>query len=419
MTSTAIRFILSIAVLLLLDINISAHAGLVDTSGKNLDVALITYGPGDTYWKDFGHDALQLRDRVSGQSINFNYGMFNFNQKHFFLNFALGHMYYLMAAEYSAPEEAFYASHGRSVVRQQLTLNPAQAAALRDFLIWNIRPEHAGYHYDYYTDNCATRVRDALNKVLGGAIKDTLTTYHGNMTYRQQTDRLMHAQPWLMLLTDLGLGAYADQPLNAWQESFLPSTLQKNLRRIQVMGHHPLVQHELELFPNRLTLPPPHAPNLAPILGGTGLLIAGLLLMTYRYWRTGFALLGTVYLIPAGLIGLALLAFWTLTTHRAIFANANLLLFNPLAFALLPDLWQVAHNPSRTHKLLAIQGIALLTALLLHTVHGVVQQNQPWLCFAIPIWLTLGWCLHQSSHQIDRRLSDTRTSTTATRSICP
>ena len=32
---------------------------------------------------------------------------------------------------------------------------------------WNERPEHRFYHYDYYRDNCSTRVRDALDRVAG------------------------------------------------------------------------------------------------------------------------------------------------------------------------------------------------------------------------------------------------------------
>ena len=41
---------------------------------------------------------------------------------------------------------------------------------LQRFLQWNERPENRFYHYDYYRDNCSTRVRDALDRVLGGRI---------------------------------------------------------------------------------------------------------------------------------------------------------------------------------------------------------------------------------------------------------
>ena len=53
------------------------------------------------------------------------------------------------------------------------------------------------------------------------------------MTYRQQIDRLMSAQPWLMLLMDLGLGPSSDRPLNEWQESFVPMVLAREIRSVQ------------------------------------------------------------------------------------------------------------------------------------------------------------------------------------------
>ena len=225
---------LLLVILTLLASIATANAGVANAAGENLQISLITYGPGETYWERFGHDAIEVRDSESGESVDFNYGVFDFNESNFFLNFARGHMHYLMDAEFSAPEQASYTEDGRSVTRQRLAFSIKQASDLRDFLLWNLRPANAGYAYDYYADNCTTRVRDAFDKVLGGTIKQRLTTEPGGMTFRQQTARLMSAQPWLMLVLDLGLGPYADQPLNAWQESFLPVVLQSNLSTIRV-----------------------------------------------------------------------------------------------------------------------------------------------------------------------------------------
>lgn len=381
-----------------------AHASVANAPGAKLEVSLVTYGPGDVYWERFGHDALELRDTASGEAINFNYGVFDFNQKNFFLNFARGRMHYLMDAEYTREEESYYVQVGRSITRQRLAFTPEQAAALRDFLFWNLRPENAGYNYDYYTDNCTTRVRDALNKALGGIIEARLVTQPGGMTYRQQTDRLMSAQPWLVLLLDLGLGPYADQPLNAWQESFLPYELQTNLRRIRIPDGHggtqPLVQDEQRLSPNHVTVPPAQAPDLRLPLGAAGLIFAALLVLTARRWRTGFALLGTLYLVAAGLVGLLLLALWTLTSHHAAWANANLLLFSPLAFLLLHASWRARRNVATSrfaNLVLTLQLLAALVAVLLHLLPGTVQQNQPWILFALPVWLALAWGLRQAA----------------------
>ncbi|MDE2279969.1 MAG: DUF4105 domain-containing protein [Xanthomonadaceae bacterium] len=381
-----------------------ARASIANAPGANLEVSLVTYGPGDVYWERFGHDALELRDTVSGQAVNFNYGVFDFNEKNFFLNFARGRMHYLMDAEPTDDEESYYVDVGRSITRQRLAFTPAQAAALRDFLLWNLRPANAGYNYDYYVDNCTTRVRDALDKALGGIIKASLTPRPGGMTYRQQTDRLMSAQPWLMLLLDLGLGPYADQPLDAWQESFLPYELQTNLRGIRVPDGHggtqPLVRDEQLLSPNHVTVPPAQAPDLRLPLGAAGWALAIALALTARRWRTLHALLGSIWLVAAGLVGLLLLALWTLTSHHAAWANANLLLFSPLAFLLLPALWRARRGlaPTRFADIvLVLQLLAALAAVLLHLLPGTVQQNQPWILFALPVWLALAWSLRHKA----------------------
>jgi hypothetical protein len=381
-----------------------AHAGVANAPGANLEVSLVTYGPGDTYWERFGHDAIELRDTVSGEAYNFNYGVFDFDESGFLLNFARGRMHYLMDAAPTTQDEGWYVQAGRSVTRQRLDFTPEQASALRDFLLWNLRPENARYDYDYYVDNCTTRVRDALDRALGGVLKAQLSTRPGGMTYRQQTARLMSAQPWLMLLLDLGLGPYADQPLNAWQESFLPAVLSNQLAAATVagpQGAHPLVIAGELVSPNRLDTPPATAPDLRLPLALAGLAVAAILLLARRFWPTGFTLLATLYLLFAGLAGIGLLVLWLLTTHHAAWANANLLLFNPLALALLPSAWRARRGLPASRladAVLLLQLFALLAAVLLHLLPGTVQQNQPWLLFAMPLWLALAWALRAKRH---------------------
>ncbi|WP_255368399.1 DUF4105 domain-containing protein [Rhodanobacter sp. OK091] len=381
----------------------SARASVANAPGANLQVSLITYGPGETYWERFGHDAIELRDSASGEAISFNYGVFDFNEANFFLNFARGRMHYLMDAAPSNLDESYYVEAGRSVTRQSLAMTVEQAGALRDFLLWNLRPENAGYNYDYYVDNCTTRVRDALNNALGGVLKTQLGARAGGMTFRQQTARLMSAQTWLMLVMDLGLGPYADQPLSAWQESFLPEVLQLQLREVRIDNGHgglqPLLQSEQLVSPNRLDVPPAAAPDLRLPLGLAGLSLGALIVLTRRWWPIGHVLLGTLYLLCAGIIGLVLLTLWTLTTHHSAWNNANLLLFNPLAFLLLPTLWRSRRGLAASRFMdgvIALQLLASMVAVLLHLLPGTVQQNQPWLLFALPCWLALAWSLRRN-----------------------
>jgi hypothetical protein len=376
-----------------------AHADVANAPGANLEVSLITYGPGETYWERFGHDAIEIRDTVSGEAVNFNYGVFDFDESGFLFNFARGRMHYLMDAAHSEDDERYYIETGRSVTRQRLAFTPEQATALRDYLLWNLRPENVRYDYDYYVTNCSTRVRDALDKALGGILKTALQTKPGGMTYRQQTARLMSNQSWLMLILDLGLGPYADQPLNAWQESFLPMVLQRELADIKTGDSHSLVIDEQVLSPNRLQSPPDNAPDLRLPLAIAGLVLAALFIALQRVWPIGYALFASLYLLLAGAVGVILLILWLGTAHHSAWANANLLLFNPLAWLLFASVWRARRGVPASrfaNGVLVVQLVAALLAIGLHLLPGIVQQNQPWLLFALPCWLALASTLRRN-----------------------
>jgi hypothetical protein len=375
---------------------VSARAGVLTAPAADLEVSLVTYGPGAIYWERFGHNAIRIRDRVSGESVDFNYGVFDFEDRTFLWNFARGHMRYMIDAEYSDVNQQEYIDAGRSILEQRLALSAEQAAKLRDFLIWNLQPENLEYEYDYLTSNCSTRIRDALNSVLGGVLEPALVKRSAPQTYRQQIDRLMAAQPLMMFPMDLGMGPSTDRPLNEWEESFLPMVLAREIRTVLIPDGHggvePMVAGERELAPNRLEPPGDSPPNFALQLGGVGLALAIGMFTSRRRFPTLFAALAVAYLVSAGLVGTFLLALWTLTTHYAGWSNANLLVFNPFAFLLLASAWRSRRGkvPSRfARTLVGVQLGAVSISVLLHFIPGVVQQNLPWLLLAIPIWLAI------------------------------
>ncbi len=227
-----------------------------------------------------------------------------------------------------------------------------------------------------------------------------MTARSAPMTYRQQIDRLMSAQPWLMLLMDLGLGPSADRPLNEWQESFVPMVLAREIRSVQVPNGHgglqPLVAGERELSPNRLKPPNPSPPKLGLPLGIAGLALALTIAASRRRFPVMAAFLAAAFLVTAGLAGTVLVALWTLTTHHAAWENANLLIFNPLAFGLVGAAWRTRAGDGSGRLVLwlvAFQLGSALVGLMLHALPGLTQQNVPWLLFATPIWLAVALLL--------------------------
>lgn len=383
--------------------------------GSELQVSLLTFGPGEIYWERFGHNAIAVRDTRSGEAMSFNYGIFDFEEEAFFLNFLRGHMRYTIDATALERDLAYYREQGRDVLEQELDLTPAQRLALRDFLLWNLRPENAKYRYEYFTSNCSTKVRDALDHVLGGAIRRSLETRSRGYTYRLQADNLLAPLPGLMLPMDLGLGPYADRRLSFWDESFIPAEFARHLPLVRITAPDgttkPLVRATRVLGEASPTLAAAgqtflrrHGPYpigyAAPVAVFSGLL--GLAL----WWAArsprpraalAFAVFACTFALVAGIAGLLLGALWLLTEHMSAWRNENLLLLDPLLLLLLPALWrtrQPAARSSRAARVLASLVVLLaLLALVVKILPWFVQNNAVWIALLLPPHLVIAWRL--------------------------
>lgn len=370
--------------------------------GKDLSVFLVTFGPGTELWERFGHNAILITDKATGARRLYNYGMFDFAQKDFFLNFARGRMLYRMDVDDPADEFPEYRAEGRWIVEQELNLTPEQRVQLFDHLEWNLRPENVQYRYDYFTANCATRVRDALDMALGGAIHAQLIAPSRGFTYRMDALRLMRPDPALMVLMDAGLGPFADTRLSYWAESFVPMDFMRYLRAVNVQNDAgnlvPLVARETMIYPGRLPEPPKYPPDWvwqALAIGvSTGLGLLALYRRRERRWaRWTFAATASLIACVCGIAGLVLVGLWTLTDHVAAWHNENILLLDPLCLLLLPAWIASAHaswKPSRFVKATSFV-IAFLAAFefFLKIYPSFPQDNRFWIALLLPIHVAL------------------------------
>jgi hypothetical protein len=376
--------------------------GAAQVPAGALEVSLLTFGPGQIYWERFGHNAIVIHDPASGETTSYNYGMFDFEEENFFLNFLRGRMFYQITAENPDDEIAYYGSEGRSVTRQDLRFSPSQAQALKTYLDTNLRPENRRYRYDYFTSNCSTRVRDALNEVLGGSLKAQMTSPSRGFSYRLLADSLTTPEPLLMGVIDIGLGPFADQRLSYWKDSFVPMQLMAHLREMKVKDAsgelQPLVSAEQLLVPARLPAPPALPPDLRwPFFGiGLGLAALMLLLSSKRksaLARRGFATLAVAFSLVCALVGLVLLGLWGFTEHQSAWRNENLLVFSPLCLLMLPTWWRSARATAQSSRLARKVSalIALLAAFALFSkiLSTFPQANLPWILLLLPTHLVL------------------------------
>jgi len=371
-------------------------------------IYLLTMGPGDEVWEKFGHNAIWVHDPARGADPAYNYGMFDFRQENFVLNFARGRMLYWMEGFDAFVTLDHYRAMNRSVWAQELNLTPAQARAVRDYLEWNQRPENRFYRYDYYRDNCSTRVRDVLDRVLGGALKAATVNAPSGVTYRWHTRRLVAdgaASVPMYTAINAGLGPAADRPSSKWDEMFLPMRLRDEVRALRIRDAAgnlvPLVVREQTVFtanrPPERSGPPSWLLGylLAGLaFGGAIVLLAGAARRS-GVARAGVSVLAVVWLLFAGLGGVILLGLWGVTDHAIAYRNLNLFQLSPLALplvVLVPALALGKRWARRGAVRLALVMAALsVLGLLLKVLPWFHQVNGEIVALALPINLAVAW----------------------------
>lgn len=390
---------------------LSAHVHAQDAPprepGSELTVYLATMGPGDAVWEKFGHNAIWIRDASTRTTIAYNYGIFDFQQDRFVPRLMKGDMLYSMGVADADEELARYSYFNRTVWLQQLNLAPAQKHALREFLEWNWLPQNRDYLYDYFRDNCSTRVRDALDAALGGALRSSLQGVPTGTTFRSHSLRLTADEPATFTGLMLGLGLPTDRPIDAWEESFVPMELMKHIRSVQVPGPDgelvPLVAEEVTAFEARRDPPPAHAPQrwhlflLAGLIGAAFLLILAWIARSSRH--ATFALAAVIFFwgVVSGVFGLILAMLWLFTNHTAAYPNTNLLQANPLGL-LLAVVLPLALVGGRTRwprtsrvalPLAMVVSVLSLAGLLLHMFPGARQNSAGIIAAALPLHLAV------------------------------
>lgn len=388
----------------------------IGPSPPRYQIEVLTFGPGDHPFTRFGHDAIRVVDRVAHQDLVYNFGTFSMTPG-MIQDFLRGKLRYWLSFSSTAETLDDYRLENRSIEAQGLALSPEAAAELVRRLQVNALPQNRAYKYDYFRDNCATRVRDALDGVTGGAVR-VAGGAPATETLRGQALRMAADDPPFYLALSIVLGPTADRPTDGWAEDFLPQMLQRTLRLTRVSdgsSTRPLVANERIVFAAKRPQPrlvPPHWGVRFFAVGLAAGLIFFLLGQSGR--RSVFArvLLGALLAITGlavGFLGAFLLGAWLFTPHAVVYRNQNILLFAPFALALGVLGWGVALGwPGATRKAFFVASAGLgLTALAI-LIKPVVahQENGALLAFATPLWLGMTLALASLGSTLGRRSED-------------
>ncbi len=359
-------------------------------------IGVATMQPGEIFFERFGHNAIVVDDPALGQTVSYNFGFFDMDEPDFTGNFIRGDMRYMLVALPLHEDLRYYEHVGRGVSIQWLDLSDDEANSLAAALAENAKPENARYRYDYFLDNCSTRVRDALDVALGGELRNLLAGRSRGNTFRGDAVRLASPAPWMWLGFDLGLGPAADKPNSLWKDAFIPMRLADALAEARRTDGRPLVRETVEVLPHRL--PPEPAEQRREWWPW---LLAGLALAFGTQWLgkrapTRLAAVALPFWALCGVLGLVMLFLWLGTEHHFAWANRNLLLLSPLCLLLLPGGWRIARGrlPGTVFTWTAwLVALGAVIALFLNWLPVEPQRNLHWITLLLPIHAALAIAL--------------------------
>lgn len=345
--------------------------GQVTLSGQ-AEISVLTLGPwqGEVFTA-FGHSAIRVYDPLNGIDAAFNYGVFDFDDPNFYLNFARGNnMYMLGVFNYRHFRDA-YVAENRYIHEQILNLRSDEKQKLFDFLEWNSRPENRKYLYDYFYDNCATKIPEVMLKVFGDSVVFDGSYITTDYSIRDLTDLYLQEQPWGDLGIDVGLGLPTDKIATPYEYMFLPDYVESGFAHASILHNgtrEPLVKRTNVVYES---VPEENAAGIFRPVIVFSLFLLLIIFISYRDLRRKklTAYVDAVLFTILGVLGVCLLLLWTATSHQAAAMNFNLL------WALPTHLIGVAalrRRPKWLKKYFLV--VTILTALLL-LLWAAIPQN--------------------------------------------
>ena len=339
-------------------------------------ISVLTMGPGTNLNDSFGHSAFRITDPNQNIDVVYNYGVYNFDTPNFYLKFIKGQlMYQLDRTDFSLFYQ-HYSDQNRWIKEQVLDLTIKEKQEVFDFLQNNYLPENRNYIYDFFFENCATRIRDVLAGILKNKLVIDESFVSDIHTFRQLIQKNVHWNSWGSFGMDLAIGAVVDRNASSWEHQFLPEYIFKALEKGQIkrsLGAKKLVKktsilnknsakEKLEIF------------LISPffVVSLLALIILGVTYKDYRNNSRNRWMDSSLYALT-GTIGIFLILLWFATDHFATQNNYNLLWAVPLSIFFVIEI--AKKNPKYWLKKYIMFQILMLLLLSIHWITGV--QSYP------------------------------------------
>ncbi len=296
----------------------------------NSQISLITCNPGDELYSVFGHSAIRVMDYDQGIDKIYNYGTFDFNTPHFYLKFIKGDLNYQLSVYSMKSFMEEYRATNRSVFEQVLLLTQQEKNDIYSFLEYNAQPENRFYLYDFFFDNCATRIRDVFKKEFADSLQFD-DNYYKSQTFREMILPYLEPHCWSRFGINLALGEVVDKQTNINSSMFLPDYLKTAFANAKLEGK-PLCSDSKPLFEQRNFENKTFFLERPVVVFSILFIILAVITYFEIKYKKRFKLFDFILFLSVGAAGLVLFLLWFATNHTAVVQNWNLAWAFPLHF---------------------------------------------------------------------------------------
>lgn len=299
------------------------------TISEAATISLLTGSPGTELYATFGHSAIRVKDPLQNLDIVFNYGTFNFDTENFYVKFVRGQLDYKLSKEYFEVFIPSYAYDNRSIVEQELNLTLQQKRKLFALLQENYKPENRYYKYDFFFDNCSSRIRDIMLKAFGDDFQ-----YHypedwktSKLTFRNLIDLYLTHHHWSDFGIDIALGLPTDAIASPSDYMFLPDYLFEGFESATIVqggSAVPLIVSTKTILGRKDIAPEVHFITPGKLMWGLFMLSV---VLSFLSFKKGISIrwFDVAYFSLIGIVGWVVFLLWFFTDHIATKDNLNIL----------------------------------------------------------------------------------------------
>ncbi|MEN7548087.1 DUF4105 domain-containing protein [Rapidithrix thailandica] len=360
---------------------------LPDTVSEKAIISLLTCEEGEELYAAFGHSALRVRDSLTGIDVVFNYGTFNFREPNFYGKFVQGQLLYFLSTGSFQRFLQSYQADNRGVTEQVLNLDTLQTKELYAKLLVNLKPENKYYKYDFFYDNCTTRLWELI-KPENNEDKAEEISPEATMSFRDYIHPYLESKPWVRFGIDILLGQPTDLATVQNTAQFLPDNLMHTLEYLEY-GTKPVVKATVQLFESKPVNQ--EESQFIPYVFFWGLFGGVLVLFAIEvYFNLHFHWIDRLLYLSTGLIGCLIVYLWFISDHQATNQNLHLLWAFPvnLYFVFFPKkktLYHIVYGLAITGLLLGfpwlpqnfpVEVIPVLLVLLLRLVRLAMSEKK-------------------------------------------